>query len=416
LSERRVVVTGIGAVSALGAETGTHLRRLLAGDCGDAPPVGTEQRSLWSPLEARVSGFDRRTAIANRMLRKLLTPSGAYAVAAAGQALKGAGFASGAPELARCGLYVGSVCIDIAPEIFIPALRESIGEAGGIEVSRFATRGMLLIDPLFLVKSLPNGGLGGIAIEYQVTGPNLNLTNGPVSGLQAVASAVRALRHGDADMALAGGYDSLLGMDSVAEHVLAGRVAPDGDSAATCRAFDRRRRGYVLGEGAAFLMLETAEHARRRGAPVWAEVVGGGQATSPPEAAADGLRRAARAALGDDGGVMAVFGDGTAIEGEDLAEDEAARRLFADAPVPYTAAIPALGFTGSASGAFSLLHACAAVRDGVVPPLIHCDEPDPRCRLDLVHRARPVEPGRALVWNSDRGVKHVAISVAPWRS
>lgn len=416
-SEPRVVVTGVGAVSALGPDAGEHLRGLFAGKSGVAPAGDTERRSLWAPLEARARGFDRRSAIANRMLRKLLTPSGAYAVAAAGEALRSAGFATAEPALAACGLYVGSVCIDIEPEIFIPALRESIGADGKIDVSRFATRGMLLIDPLFLVKSLPNGGLGGIAIEHQVTGPNLNLTNGPVSGLQAVASALRALRRGEAELALAGGYDSLLGMDSVAEHLLAGRVATAGDPpAVACKPFDLERSGYVLGEGAAFLMLETQEHAERRGARVWAELVGAGQTTSPSAAAAEGLARAATTALGGRNGRVALFGDGTAVESDDLAEAEASARLFGERAVPYTAATPAIGFTGSASGAFSLLHACAAVRDGVLPPMLNCSRPDPRCPLDLVHEARRTEVTRALVWNSDRGIKHAAVVVAPWRS
>ncbi len=422
MNGRRVVVTGLGAVTALALDRDEHLRRLFAGESGVARFSGPADSRLAQAVEGRVRGFSPRRVIDNRMLRKLLTPSAGYAVAAAGQALADAAALGDEALLERCGLYVGSICIDIDPEIFIPALKESIDPAGRLDVRRFADRGLLLIDPLFLVKSLPNAGLGGIAIEYGVTGPNLNITNGPVSGLQAVASAVAALRRGEAEIALAGAYDSLMGIDQIGEHLIEDRLAlGDCPPEQACRPFDQARAGYPLGEGAAFLVLETEAHARRRTRNAYGEILASAQTTWPEPADGagsvgdEGLYRAALKALErartSPREAQAVFGDGLAIAADDRLEASAARRLFGEAMPAYTAATPAIGFTGSAGGAFSLVHAAHGLHCGVVPPLLNCARPDPHCRLNFADGSGSPRLRRALVWNSDRGLRNIAVAI-----
>lgn len=420
----RVVVTGMGVVSPLALAREPHLRRLLAGESAVTATPETALFRAGCALEARIQGFDRREMIANRMLRKLLTTSAAFAVVAAGEALRDAALAPTSEPLADCGLFAGSVCIDFNPEMFIPALRESLDTTGALNISRFAKRGIQLIDPLFIVKTLPNGGVGGIAIEYQVTGPSLNITNGTISGLQAVLSASRAIRSGEVEFALAGAYDSMLSMDSIAEHVVAGRLARDASAPGrACRPFDLRSEGYALGEGAAFFVLESEAHARQRSARVYAEILGGGQSTSPSGAGGEGrggLIDAARGALAAAAcapeQVDVVFGDGLAIEADDLLEAEASRLLLGERSIPYTAATGNVGFTGATSGALSLMHAVAGLHSGVVPPVLNCDQPDPRCALAFVRQAQKLAPKRALVWNSDRGVKNVAVLAGAFSS
>lgn len=414
-----VVVTGIGLVSPLGLHADEHVDGWLAGRCAARVAADPQFRRSGAELEARVEGFDRGNAITNRMLRKLLSTSAAYAVAAAGEALSDAGVSGDTRILTDCGLYVGSLSLEIDPETFLPPLQAALTADGQFDISAFARRGTLLLDPLFLVRALPNAGACGISVQHQVLGPNTNVTNGTTSGLTAVALAAAAIRRGDTQCAVAGGYDTLLVIDSIAEHLIAGRLADaTGDPSLACRPFDRRRDGYVLGEGAAFLFLEAAERAVARNAHIYGTLCASMETTDTGLASAEravALERAARGCL-ERAGVApqvlgAVFGDGLGTEDDDLREAAALERVLGGAAVPFTAATAAIGFTGAASGVFSLSHCLIALRRGIAPALA-CAQPDPRCRVHLLPRHGTLANGTALVWNSDRGVKNVAMVVS----
>lgn len=384
-------------------------------------------RNYAPQMEARVTGFERQKLITNRMLRKLLSPSAGYAVGAAGEAITDAGVMEDKATLGKCGLYVGSLSLEIDPDVFVSPLKASLTPQGAFDICLFAKRGMKLLDPLFLVRALPNAGLCGISVEHQVLGPNTNLTNGSTSGLMSVGLAMAAIQRGEVDCAVAGGYDTLLGMDSVAEHLIANRLSrhyEEPDRA--CRPFDRHRDGYVLGEGAALVFLESVDHAEARDARAYAELLSCAETADPallaPEHTADGiaLEQAARRALeAADRGVEEVgviFGDGLGTEPDDLREASAVERLCPEPTVHFTAATSAIGFTGAASGVFSLVHAVMAVRERVVPALANCDDPDPRCSIHFLTRPERGAYRHALVWQSDRGVKNVALLVGAYPS
>jgi 3-oxoacyl-[acyl-carrier-protein] synthase II len=415
----RIVVTGVGVISPLAVDAASHFDRLVAGESAVTALDDPVYRNYPPMLQARVRDFDRRQFVPDRMLRKLLSPSPAFALAAATETLRDAGIADA--DVTDCGLYIGSVCLDADPEAFIPALRESIDSTNHVDLSRFASHGIQLIDPLFLVKSLPNAGLCAIAIQRQVLGPNANITNGPVSGLQAVISAMDALRRGDAETALAGGYDSLLGMDSIVDHLLARRLAAGNHFAPgqACRPFDRQRSGYALAEGAAFVMLETLDHARARGVPIYGELIASGQSAVPSNLLErarehEGLAACVRQTLcaGGDRQPDVIFGDGLANAVDDEREVSTCHELFGDSPVALTAYTGSLGFLGAAAGAFGLVHAMLSIRRGVVPPIINCDEPMTEYPVDLVREARHTRFRHALVWTSDRGIKNASILAA----
>ncbi len=420
MNRARVVITGIGVVSPLGLNAREHFGAWLAGKSAvrlAATPVFT---SYAPQLEASINGFERQKLITSRMLRKLLSPSAGYAVAAAGEAIADAGLQADKATLEACGVYVGSLSMEVNPEVFIPALKSSLTPTGEFDISLFAQRGMKLLDPLFLVRALANAGFCGISVEHQVLGPNTNLTNGSTSGLMAVCLAMAAIQRRETACAVAGGYDTLLVLDSLAEHLIADRLSRHcAEPARACRPFDRHRDGYVLGEGAAFVFLESADHASARGAGIYAELLShaltvapgllrGGQATD-----GTALERAACQAL--EGAacpveeLRAVFGDGLATELDDVREADVLRRVVREAPVPFTAATSAIGFTGAASGVFSLIHAAMAIQQQVIPALANCEDPDPRCPIHFLRRPVPGAYRRAMVWNSDRGVKNVAL-------
>ena len=426
LDTTRVVVTGCGVVSALALEVDRHWSRLLDGESGVVACDRPDCLTLPPHLAALIQGFDRRDHVRDRVVRKLLSPNGAYPVAAAGDAIRHAGLEDRPDVLEGAGLYVGSLAFDIPPDTFLPALKESFDRDGEFQMARYAQRGLKVIDPLFLVKALPNGGLCGISIQYQILGANTNITNGAVSGLQAVAAAAGAIRRGEVEVAVTGGYDSNVTVDGLVEYLLAGRLSSRMDDAAgACRPFDVDRDGSALGEGAAFLVLESEAHARARGATIWAEL-GAVAQTSHCELLRDGgrgsngaLEEAARRAMAmagvlpDDLG--AIYGDGLATVEADLMEAAVVQTVVGDARVPFTAATGALGYAGAASGVFSLVHAVLSVRDEVIPPMTNCREVDPRCPVDAQPARRPRTGDPLLVWQSDAGLKNIAMVVRPGR-
>jgi 3-oxoacyl-[acyl-carrier-protein] synthase II len=417
LSDIRVWVTGIGVISPLACNSVRHFDRLLSGDSAVVRLDGLQYRNFPPILQARVAGFDRREMIPDRMLRKLLSPSPGFAVAAATEALRDAQLLGA--DLTECGLYVGSVCLEANPDAFIPALRESVDHAGQVDPDRFARNGMKLIDPLFLVRSLPNAGLCSIAIQHQVLGPNANLTNGPVSGLQAVIAAMEAIRRGDAEIALAGAYSSLLQMDCIVDHLLAGRLAGAADlPSRCCRPFDRARSGYALSEGASFLLLESAAHALRRDQTSYGEILSYGESASParllhPNGEEDGaLGDAARRALArEPDPIDLVFMDGLALEADDDREAAAYTNLFGKSGPAVTASTGSIGFAGAAGASFALANAFLAMDRQTAPPMINCDEPLPQYELRVLHQAYRGPLHRVLVWSSDRGIKNAAVVV-----
>jgi 3-oxoacyl-[acyl-carrier-protein] synthase II len=238
-----------------------------------------------------------------------------------------------------------------------------------------------------------------------------------------VSAASDAIRYGETEVAVAGAYDSLLQMDCVVEHLLAGRLArAQYPPKQACRPFDRGRSGYALGEGAAFLVLESLAHARRRGAEIYAEILSTGDATESSlliqEDRADGeaLAAAARQALDsagiEAGDVDAVFGDGTAVCADDVRECNAYGSLFGHCTPAFTGATAAIGYTGAASGAFALMHAALAVKERVLPPTINCDDPVPECPWPVLRERCAAELDKVLVWNSDRGLKNAAVLIS----
>ncbi len=420
MSEPRIVITGVGVISPLALNAARHFDRLVAGDSAIERLTDPAFRNYPPILQASVKDFDRRLMIADRMLRKLLAPSPAFALAGASEALQDSGLPPGG--LLDCGLYVGSVCLDANPEAFIPALRESLNGNEEVDLARFATHGMKLVDPLFLVKSLPNAGLCAIAIQHRTLGPNANITNGSVSGLQAVIAAAEAIRRGDADIALAGGYDSLLRMDCIADHLIGGRLASTTNGAShACRPFDRARSGYAVSEGAAFLVLETEEHARSRSARIYAEFCSFSQTALPralvDPAAADAkplttaVKHAMTSASLAPHEVDCVFGDGLATQSGDAREAAAYEAIFDGAQPPFTCHTASFGFTGAAAGAFSLVHAMMAFERGIVPPVINCDDPDPEPRINVVRSPTVCTLRNAVIWTSDQAVKNAALVV-----
>ena len=365
---RGVVITGLGVVSPLGLNVPDHRVRREESACTRPAPAGIAALDI--PHACRVEDFDVGTAIRNRMLRKILTRAASYAVSAAGEAIASAALER--TEVETASLFVGSLGLDQDLDLFGEALKASLDAENKFSYERYSRYGEGLIDPLFLVKSLPNAGLCGTAIEHQILGPNLNIMSGPASGLLALVSAFQQIQDGAATVALAGGYDSTLQLELVLTHLLEGRAATGAEP----------DRGYVLGEGAAFFVLEDRAHAEARQATIYAEITGVAHAHSSPRAAAEALYQVAcEASAGTD--VDAIFGDGLNLPEEGEMEAQTALRF--QPKLSVRSLTRSTGYCGVASPLFSMLEAVLATRSNEVT--------------------------RPLVWTSDHGRHHVAVAL-----
>ncbi len=427
--DKSVVITGVGIVSPLGLNSTTHYSNLLNGK--SAVNGNTEEFNFPTIYPcAKVSGFDARQMIPNRSLRKLLAPTAKYAMVAAGEAIENAGLSDETTLLNEAGIYVGSLALDVQMNKFAAALFECI-EDDTFDYSAFGKRGMNLIDPLFLVKGLPNSAICGVAIEHQINGPNLNITNGPVSGLQAIATAASAIRKGLIDIAVVGAYDSLLNAESLAANIIDDRLSSNTEHPeSACRPFSTDRNGFAPSEGAAFVILESRTSALKRTAPILASIRGIGEATdtsallngssNTPDHSDRALFNATSKALQRASmkfsDVDVIYGTGLATVKDDMREIHTVRELdHGDSALQYTAATGALGFAGAASGIQSFAHACLGLKQQVVPPLVNCTNPLEELPFNVSAEVLNLDCSTALVWNSDYGYKHAAIVIASER-
>jgi 3-oxoacyl-[acyl-carrier-protein] synthase II len=385
-----VAITGLGAISALGCNFESHYRRLVAGEPalsefaldGDLPVVRC------APVNRDYIG-----TIKNRMLRKLLQPSAAMAVVGAGDALKSARLSDDREAVRRAALYFGSVSFELAQNLFTPAVDVSLDKSGRFDFEYFAQRGLGQLDPLLIVKGLPNAGLCGVAIEYGALGPNLNITNGSIGGMQAIVEAAHAVLRGEAPVVIVAGYDSLLQPEHIAEQCAEGRHR-------------------ILGEGAAVCTLEPIERARKRGVPIYAVIVAAAECASQDagrrrNSLQNAGRRVRSEVLSVDPScsMNIVFGD---LFGSDEEELTAVQAVLGERGA-ITGHTGTTGFQGAAHGVFSLIHAAMSLRSGILSPAVGGFEGANSGGARVIRRAEANSEPYRLVWHGDSEGRAIAI-------
>jgi 3-oxoacyl-(acyl-carrier-protein) synthase len=384
---QRVVVTGLGQVSSLGTDVASFSERVFAGRPGVQRLQGLGAPGLEDPIGASVLGFDPRAWLPARVV-PTTSRVAQYACAAATQAFAASGLMPS--ERSRGGVFVGS----------------GFGPIAEIEETYrtcFTTPGVRP-RPTVIPTAMANASAALLAAQFRLRGPNLTLMVACAAGTHAIGQAFRLLRAGDADVMLAGGAEAPLTPIVLAAWNAMRVLAPAGDDPArACRPFGRDRQGLVIGEGAAFLVLETLAHAEGRGARVLAEVLGyaanadAGHITHPD---AEGVRSCMAAALVDAQlapeavGYINAHGTGTSVN--DRLEAEAIASLFgAHAPrLPVSSTKAVHGHAMGASGALEAVATVLALGQGRLPPTANLTEVDPGLpALDYVTTARsaPVE-------------------------
>jgi 3-oxoacyl-[acyl-carrier-protein] synthase II len=392
---RRAVVTGLGAITPLGNDAETFWRSLLAGTSGVAPISGYDASEEEVRIAAEVKGFDPATWIDFKQARRMSRFS-QFAVAAAAQAIADGGLRVTDANRDEIGVIVntgggGIGDVALGERVFL--------EQGGKRVS-----------PFMVPMLSPSMAACQISIQNHLRGPVIASVAACASGVQALIDAQRLIEHRDADVVLAGGTESAILPVAFAALANMGALSKrNDDPAGASRPFDADRDGFVFGEGAAVLLVEAAEHAERRGARILAEVAGGAMTAdafhiSAPDPTGEGAARAMVRALRDAGAapeeVDHVVAHGTSTPLNDATETKAIHLAFGDhaARLAVSSNKSMIGHTLGAAGAISAVAAVCAIRDGMIPPTINYQTPDPACDLDYVpNTARTATVRTAIV-------------------
>ena len=381
MSRRRVVVTGLGVVSPVGNTVGEAWSNLLAGRSGIANITRFDASAFACRFAGEVKGFNVTDYMSAKEARHMDTFIH-YGVAAAHQAVIDAGLPHGdaldEPAAERIGCMVGSGIGGL------PLIEET--------QSDYAARGPRKISPFFVPASIINMISGHISIRYGFQGPNLAIVTACTTGLHCIGEAGRLIEYGDVDVMVAGGAEATVSPLGIGGFAAARALSVRNDSPATAsRPWDRDRDGFVLGEGAGVLVLEEYEHAKRRGARVYAELAGFGMGADAFHMTApnvDGPKRSMLAALRNAGlnpdAVQYLNAHGTSTPLGDVNETNAVKKAFGDHAkkmvVNSTKSMTGhlLGGAGGIESVFSVL----AVHHQVSPPTINIFNQDPDCDLD----------------------------------
>ena len=396
---RRVVITGLGVVTATGCTVADFFLQLLEGRAGtrriqNLEPALAEQ--LNCKIAAEVLCFDPSQHFGAKELDQLDRFS-QFAVVAAKQALEDAGRGEfSEEEQNRLGVCVGTAY-------------------GGIETldsSYFSLyrKNASRLSPLVLPRLMYNAAACQVSMRFRARGPTLAPTTACSSGAHAIGEAMRFIQHGQADWMLAGGSDAPITYGVIRAWEAMRVLAPEnGDAARACRPFSADRRGIVIGEGAAVLLLEEYEVARKRGARIYAELAGYGansDASHITQPSVEGPARAMQLALDDAGlnpeEVDYINAHGTATRVNDVVETRAIKQVFGAraGKIPVSSTKSMHGHAMGASGAIELVATVEALRRGVLPPTANYSKPDPDCDLDYVPNQAREQKVRAALSNS----------------
>ncbi len=409
---RRVVVTGLGAVTPVGNDVATTWQALLAGTSGAANITKFDAAKYAVRFACEVKQFDALSYM-DRKEAKRADVYSQYAVAASLQAAADAGITPGLIEPESMGVIIGS----------------GIGGIRSFEDQHdvYRTLGPSKISPFFIPMFIGDIAAGLVSMRLQAKGPNYATVSACASSAHAIGDAFRIIQYGDADVMVAGGAEAAVTPMSIGGFANMGALSTRNDSPQSAsRPFDAGRDGFVMGEGAGVVILEELEHARRRGARIYGEIVGyraTGDAyhlTGQPDAH-EGLQRAMRGALKDGGlkptDVQYINAHGTSTPLNDPNESKGIAAVFGEhaKALSISSTKSATGHMLGAAGSVEIIACALAIRDSIIPPTINYETPDPECDLDYTPntpRSRAVDV--AMSNSSGFGGHNVSIALRRW--
>jgi len=379
---KKVVVTGLGAITPLGNNVAEFWNNIQASVCGIGMITKFDTSRLEVKIAAEVKGFDPVAHGLDRKEARRMALFTQYAVAAANQAWADAGLKDNpAVNPERVGVYIGN-------------------GIGGKEVDEEGNRvlfekGPNRLSPFTVPMIIANEGAGNVSISLNAKGPVLTIVTACASGTDAIGAAMDLIRTGRADVVVAGGSESTITEYCVGGFQVMRALSTNLDPLKACRPFDKDRDGFIMGEGAGILILESEEFAKARGARIYAEVAGYGATgdayhLTAPDPEASGAIRAIKAALDDANlkidEVDYVNAHGTSTPLNDPMETKAVKAVFGDQArrLKMSSTKSMTGHLLGAAGAIEAIISILSIRDGVFPPTINYNTPDPDCDLDIV--------------------------------
>ena len=379
----RVVITGMGVISPVGLDVNTFWDSLLSGTCGVDTITRYDTTGMKVQLAAEVKGFDPVNFGIDKSVARKLDLFVQYTLAAAKEAMEQSGLKSGENVLAeRLGVYIGSGIGGI--QTFMEA------------ATRCNEKGPERISPHFIPMMIANMASGNTAITYGAKGPTLPVVTACATSNHAIGEAFHAIKAGYADAILAGGSEAAILPLAVGGFTNCMALTTATDPLAASLPFDSRRGGFVIGEGAGVLVLESEEHAKQRGATIIAEICGYGNTCdafhiTAPDPSAESSARAIRLAMEEagyqDGDRVYINAHGTGTQLNDGSETKAIKLALGDEAAHRAMVSSTKSMTGhmlGAAGAAECIASALALQNGVLPPTIGLTEPDPDCDLDYI--------------------------------
>lgn len=390
----RVVVTGAGVISPVGNDIDTFWNNLKNGVCGVDRISRFDASRLKVYLDAEVKDFDPKQYYGAMQEIRRSDLCMQYAMAAAVQTVEQSGILNSDLDRERFGVYIGSG---------IGGINTTIRET-----TRLIEKGPDMVSPFFVPMMISNMATGAVSIRFGAKGPTLPVVTACATSSHTIGEAYRAIKHGYADAILAGGTEASINELAMAGFINCQALSLSEDPNEGSLPFDKRRGGFVMGEGAGVLLLEEYEHAKKRGATILAEAVGYGNTSdayhiTAPDPEASGAIRAIRAAVQEagitDDDTVYVNAHGTGTHLNDAMETKALKAVFGERAykLHISSTKSMTGHMMGATGAVEAIASILALRDGIIPPTVNYREPDEECDLDYTpNQAARVNPDCAI--------------------
>jgi len=377
IADRRIVITGMGVITPLGLTVDEFWTGLISGKSGIGCITRFDTTNFPVKVMAEVHGFDP-TDYMNAKMADRTARFSQFAVAASKMAVDSSALDCSNEIPERVGVCLANT-IDIQSIL--------------TEYERFKTRGVKRINPLFVSKTGAHVSAVQIGLLYGAKGPNSNVSCACASGAEAMATAYDTIKLGYADVMIAGGTEACLVELTLASMYIVGAVSGEADPSKACRPFDLNRSGFVFGEGSGIVVIETLEHAKNRGAPILAEFAGiarsfdaYNEAAPDPETEAIAMSNALKDAGVTPEDVDYINAHGTGTKLNDISETKAIKIVFGPRAykIPISSNKSMIGHVLHSAGSIEAIASVLTINNGIIPPTINYETPDPECDLDYV--------------------------------